>query len=566
MTFHRSLLLLAFAVACAPVESGDVSLDQPPQAETPVVVTPPVSDPVETPDVDATPDPVGSGLPAPALPASSAPTLVASLLNAQRQTWCNMIEDFDNDGWNDIIFVDNGASTWQVRWGRGDGTFDLSTLTVPNMGMGACTVHNLSDDDDLDVLVALRGKSGGLEIGPGRTLTWVESTLPAADLPSSRPSFVLPIDLDHQGKLDLLVGYGGDLNDECGLLLGDTTVEMAAGNYSHGEVICLVHGTDGWTVDQGDLCPSPVLPDGVFVPFAAAVEDLNQDGTDDVLLANDFGANTLLFGSPDGGLHRAPAGNGLEVYNHGMGVAIDDFNGDNLADVFVSDYGVSDVYIGASEGLWFESSANYGLVEATNNLIGWGVNSFDLDRNGANDVLFTTSGELVEDFAGTACDLWASQQAAPPAVALLNSGTGFTRQNIDFSQMPRGIASFDATFVASGDLDGDGDPDAVVAYSEGAVYLENRTPPVGRWLRVRAVDSHGLAQIGATVKVTDEAGHAWRRTQHVGSGTAGPSEITADFGLGGAVGLLRVEVIRADGSTQVREGVAADQMIVVDPG
>lgn len=565
MNVHRSLLLLAFAAACAPVESGRPPLVDPPEADAPET-SPPVTEPVDDTVEDAQPETPASLLPADPLPASTEPLLVATLLNAQAQTWCNMVEDFDNDGWNDIIFVDTHASAWHVRWGRGDGTFDASTLAVPNMGMGACTVHNLGDDDDLDVLVALRGKSGALEVGPGRALSWVESVLPSAELPNSRPSFMLPIDLDHQGDIDLLVGFGGDIFDECGLELGDTTVEMAAGNYSHGEVLCLIHRTDGWTVDQGDLCPSPVLPDGVFVPFAAAVEDLNQDGADDVLLANDFGANTLLFGSADGGLRRAPAGNGLEVYNHGMGVAVDDFNGDNAPDVFISDYGVSDVYIGGSGGLWFESSANYGLVEATNNLIGWGVNSFDLDRNGANDVLFTTSGELVEDFAGTACDLRASQQAAPPAVALLNAGAGFVRQNIDFSQMPRGIASFDATFIASGDLDGDGDPDAVVAYSEGAIYLENRTLAVGRWLRVRAVDTHGLAQIGATVVVTDEAGHAWRRTQRVGSGTAGPSEITADFGLGGAVGLLRVEVIRADGSTQVREGVAADQMIVVDPG
>jgi hypothetical protein len=495
--------------------------------------------------------------------------LRAEVLATQEAAWCLAVEDVDHDGLTDVVYVDPGRATWHVRWGRADGTFDHSSLEVPDLGRGACALHDLGGDGDLDLLVALADGSAVLEVGPQRSLTWGPGPLPSpiGSLPQApAPSFLTPIDLDHRGEIDFLVGYTAALYDECGFVVrDDMAVELASDAYSAGAALCLVSDAPGsWRVDQGEACPWPVLPDRVFVPFGAAVDDLDRDGHADLVIANDFGENTLLLGTANG-LRAADAGHGLDAYNHGMGVAIDDYDLDGRVDVFISDVGASDLYTAGACRTWFRENESRGLDAATGRLIAWGVASIDLDRNGAPDVFMGTSAEIPQGFSGDACAMMDAGFAAPPAVALINDGRTMRRAEVDDTGIVLARSRFSVTPVASGDLDEDGDVDVVVSTDQGVLIVRNHTPPVGRSLRVRVVNDLGVPFASAEVIVRDEAGHAWRRAQHPGSGTSGPSQLTADIGLGAPEGLLTVEVRFPDGSVRQIDAVDPDRELIVPP-
>ncbi len=571
-------VLLGLATACVPDDppccedsadsvEDDSSPDSPPETDDPV-------DPVDTP---VAPGPCEGPVAPTASPAAPLNAVVfeSRVVGPGGDMICLFTEDLDRDGHLDVGWVPPGGEL-QLRWGRADGAFDEASVIIgperPEQ-YGACTpVPGL--DGSWDVLVG--GRDGVYRLRQQTPRHFVDVGA-AVRLPAEtaalglRAATLALVDLDRQGELDLIVGIYGKLPDECVADdTADTDVAVQVGPFQPGPAYCLVaNANGGYTIDDGAWCPATIMATGGYVPYGVAFHDLDADGAADAVLPVDFGLNVVLKGRPSGGFDAWPAGHGMDVYNHGMGSAVADFDQNGRPDVFVTDISTNDVYRGVGCDAWFHANDAFGTPAATQRVITWGAAALDLDRSGADDLFVTMSAEVNFPFEEGLCDIEGRGIPGAPAIVLLNNGlrseASFQRVDVPLGEGPRTPSYFQAVHMAPGDHDHDGRPDVVVAGRDALVLLLNRTPAQGHFLRVQVVGADGRPSFGAQVRVTKADGQGWEKEQWPGNGNSGHGEMVADFGLGTVTGPFDVEVRWPDGTVARRAAVAADQLLVVGP-
>jgi hypothetical protein len=545
------LALLGGAAGCLPAETDEVW--QP--GDDSDVDTTPDTDPVTETDTDG-PSCDGS-TPPPALPPTAPSDDGWFTLQelGRAETTCLVVEDLDRDGKADLVLLNQDGDRLGIELRQGTGRRTLGTWTgsvsLPSdVRAGGCTVDDVDGDHDLDVLY--------LTSTDVRALLWDDDALTdggvVGELPASvsatgfrQPELIVPIDLDHQGRLDLVVGHHALLSDTCPdpeqVDTGDVTVP--APEMDPGTVTCLVAHADGTYAAADGLCPSPMLTVPTVAPYGAEVGDFDDDGDDDLLLVADFSKNRMLDGTPTGLVPHEHSG--LEVYNHAMGVASDDFDGDGQRDFFVSDLGPTSVYFGQC-GAWFDGSRAVGLWKTTHQTVTWGAQAVDLDFNGASDLVVGVSVDAAgsQDPASMCIGPDGASTAHPPTMLLMNPGDArFVRYGLVDTTTPPEHASGVAVRVATGDLDGDLDPDVVVSTGQGTSILWNDLPKQSDGLRIHPVDAHGLPALGARVTVVQGT---YRRTRELrrSGGYASTSEGVVTFALAGA-GQPRIRVRWPDG-------------------
>jgi hypothetical protein len=244
------------------------------------------------------------------------------------------------------------------------------------------------------------------------------------------------------------------------------------------------------------------------------------------------------------------AASGLEVYNHAMGVASDDFDGDGHRDFFVSDLGPTSVYLGQC-GAWYDGSRSVELWKTTRQTVTWGAQAVDLDFNGAPDLVVGVSVDAASsdhDPVSMCIGPDGASTPPPPTMLLLNPGNArFVRYGLVDTTAPPEHASGVAVRVATGDLDGDQDPDVVVSTGQGTSILWNDLPKQSDALRIHPVDAVGLPAIGARVTVVQGDHERSRELQRAG-GYSSTSEGVVSFALAGA-GAPLIRVRWPDGQT-----------------
>jgi hypothetical protein len=153
--------------------------------------------------------------------------------------------------------------------------------------------------------------------------------------------------------------------------------------------------------------------------LACAWEDFDNDGDQDLYVANDFGRNNLFRNDPgvQPGTRKfvdiAPAA-GVEDIGPGMSVAWDDYNGDGLVDLYVANMwsnagnritpqkeflpGINDeirgqarrhargnsVYLNKGDGTFEDRTQSSGANMAR---WAWSSNFIDLDNDGHQDIV-----------------------------------------------------------------------------------------------------------------------------------------------------------------------------------
>jgi enediyne biosynthesis protein E4 len=275
--------------------------------------------------------------------------------------------------------------------------------------------------------------------------------------------------------------------------------------------------------------------------LGVVIAELTGDNRPDIYVAND-GTACWLFANrgslqfEEVGEIAGVARDGQGQVLAGMGVAVGDMNADGLLDLVATNFlGRSTIgYLAAPSGQhgYADATSRLGLSNLTRGVLGFGVALVDFDADGYPDLIETNGHVLDRARLGT--------PLAMRQTILRGTGNGFhdaaSGAGPWFNQpiLGRGLAT--------GDLDGDGRPDAVAGSLDSPAAILRNVSSGGEPLCVQVVDRHGHPAVGAKVVVTGTGGRRQTVTVAGGGSYLAASEPRAWIGSVGAGAILRVEI------------------------
>jgi enediyne biosynthesis protein E4 len=487
--------------------------------------------------------------------------------------------DFDNDGWLDVFLVDGGSfadpavarrARHRLYRNRGDGTFedvtDASNIRHRDYGMGAC-----AGDVDNDGLIDLYITNVGPNVlyrntGGGR---FVE--VPGAGgADSARWSTSCAfVDVDRDGHLDLFVvnyvdtaiaqnrfcGFAGPpaIRDYCHPLVYPPSQNVLYRNDGRG-------GFDDISMQAGI---APYRGNGLGV----AVSDVDDDGWPDIFVANDSTPNFLFHNNQDGSFTEIAGLAGVAVVSDGkpragMGTAFGDFLGTGHPGLVVTNHEAEMHSLFANLGgrLFSDVTIPSGVGPATRPYVGFGVVFFDYDNDTRLDIAIV-NGHVMANVG----QVRARGTLAQRKLLLRNAGERFVDATKEAG--PGFALEGVGRALAAGDVDNDGDLDLLVLNNGGRPnLLINDGGNAANGLMVQAVGTtSNRSGIGTKLTLTTGERRQVREVQS-GSSYLAQNDLRAHFGLGRAERADRLEIRWPDGSTEVVENLAANQLVTVRQG
>jgi hypothetical protein len=450
--------------------------------------------------------------------------------------------DYDNDGWEDLLVVRFGTPI--LYHNERNGKFKDVTATS-GLGKFANTLSVVAFDYDND---------GRLDLLCGNYFKPVS-------LLDLKDPHVLPDNLDQATN-------GG------GVTLWHNEGSNAAGQVRFADVTekAGLSKHTGWTLDVGH-------------------GDLNNDGWQDIYLADDYGTDRLFWNHKDGtfvdGTEKAI---GIDT-RKGMNVDMADYDHDGWLDIYVTN--ITDEYMKECNMLWHNNGPDAsGFPTFTDvsketgtcaTLWGWGAKFADFDNDGWED-LFAADGlrsagpkdyipVLLEMILRPGVDF--SDLASWPDIGEM-SWSGHQKKKLfrnlgagSFKEMAAAAGvdnDLDGRGVGVGDFDNDGRLDFVQTNAGQPMLLyHNVTAPVGHWVELALTGTRSNRDaIGARVTLT--AGNLKLiREVNGGNGYASQSSKRLHFGLGGATKIDSIEIRWPSGLVE-QVSVPLDQISPVKEG
>ncbi|MHC4821284.1 MAG: CRTAC1 family protein, partial [Planctomycetota bacterium] len=353
-------------------------------------------------------------------------------------------------------------------------------------------------------------------------------------------------DANLDGHLDLLV---------CGYVVWDPAVRPGSatdpfpgpGAYRGEPTRLLLGSADGKFTDvTRDAGMWTRSGRGMGVAFA----DLSGDARPELVVANDSKANHVWEVGEDGvyveaGFLLGAALSDIGQERSSMGVTVVDVDRDGLQDMVIPD-GTGGCLYRNLGGRFEDRARRSGMEGAMRGRVGWSATPLDYDLDGFPDVLVTCGG------------MHARSPQQP--VLFRNEGHGLffdatTRTNLPGPMLGRGSVA--------ADLDGDGDPDLVVACLGARPRLLRNDGGEKRKslsVRCRGAGRNGDA-LGAVIEVTvgDLVQVEQVRTTQGYLAGSGPELL---FGLGDAAKADRVRVVFPGGAVRVLKDVPAGRVVI----
>lgn len=458
---------------------------------------------------------------------------VADLNTANSTSAGGIFLDYDGDGWKDLFVFQMGVS--RLMRNRGDGTFEDVT---DKAGMGGIYRNTLA---------------------------------------------AIAFDADRDGDVDLYLGaYFPDRNM---FALQDDKVMHDSWEKSKngGSNVYLRNNGDGTFTDA---TAQAGLADTGWT-MAVGHADINNDGWQDVYVANDYGSDTLFLSNKDGTFKNITRDAiGIDT-KKGMNAEFGDVDGDGFMDIYVTN--VTEGFLHECNMLWRNSgqgsftdiSQEMGVCDTG---WGWGAKFFDLENDGDLDLL-VANGFLNGD-KGDYLDvllpaLWNNEGEDPSKaskwpplmgrgiaarerkVLFINeSGTGFKR----IQEGPLSIPS-ESRGVFTGDFDNDGRTDLFVTNNNAVPNLfHNQTAGDNGWLELELVGrAPNTDAVGARATITTPMGPLVREV-NIGNGFAGGSSTRLHFGLGKLRKVDEVKIQWPNGEATTLVAPPIDKILRVEQG
>jgi enediyne biosynthesis protein E4 len=491
--------------------------------------------------------------------------------------------DYDNDGWLDLFFV-NGAEIKDPMplgaspdksdprfWNRlyrnnRDGTFTDVTETAGLQGrmygMGVAT-GDYDNDGNVDLLVTNLGGNILYHNNGDGTLTDV--TARAGVGGSGWCTGACFVDYDRDGRLDLIVTRYVEWNFSSNVFCGEHKPGYRA--YCHpdqfnGISYLVFHNNgDGTFTDVSKRCGIAGSPGK---GLGIAINDFDGDGWPDVFVANDSVPEQLFRNNHDGTFSEValPAGLAYDQNGHvfaGMGADFGDYENNGWPAVFVNALANQKYKLFRNDKGRFEDvtdATDLGALTISHS--GWGAKWIDFDNDGRLD-LFVAQGHVMDNI-----ELTEPRLRYRESPLLLKN-----EQNRLRDVSGQGGTAFRtpvaARGAAFGDLDNDGRIDVAINCNDGpAIILRNQGDSGNHWLTLNLVGSVGNRDaLGAKVRLVSDNGPQQTAFVSTAGSYISASDKRIHFGLGPRKKVQLIEITWPSGTVQQVESIAADQTITI---
>ncbi len=333
---------------------------------------------------------------------------------------------------------------------------------------------------------------------------------------------------------------------------------------------------------------------------AASHTDLDGDGWQDLVVANDFGKNSLLRNLGNGRFEDVTRQLGMDKSYHSMNVGLADLNWDGFPEMYISNINMmvrgnryvlprestplkfdaeamTDVHI-VETSLLYVSVAVEGRLRKyetsddleRSNEVGWAWDAdfFDFDNDGDEDLYVLNGANEYFSFFNyrknpAQTDFYWNME---PNVFYVNEG-GKLR---NYSQQSGADFSANSRSAVYLDFDQDGDLDIAINNFHGpAALLENNLASGAHWLKLKLQGDPERGSnsdaIGAVIVATTADGRRIWREIHGGSGYLSSEPKTQHFGLGGSR-KVDLRITWPNGQKQDVKGLVANRTYSIREG
>ena len=501
--------------------------------------------------------------------------------------------DFDNDGAQDLLFINSSGWPWQTANRKADATMKLyrndgpgkftdvtagSGLDVSFYGMGVA-VGDYDNDGRPDVFItAVGGNRLFHNLGNGKFAD-VTAESGVGGSPALWSTSAAFIDYNNDGRLDLFVcnyvQWSRELDLKVNFTFDGSTRAYGPPKNFEGSFSLLYHNDgQGKFSDVSAAAGVQVREPATGRPLAKALGvapvDLDNDGWIDLVVANDTVQNFVFRNQHDGTFKEIGARSGIAYDAYGvargaMGIDSARFRNDSALGIAIGNFAnePNALYVSQNAALIFADEAvTAGVGPASRQLLKFGLFFFDYDLDGRPDVL-TANGHIEENIA-----LYQPGQSyRQPAQLFWNGGAA---RGAGFVPVPPEKCGGDIfkPIVGRGsafaDIDGDGDPDAVLTQINGPPLLLRNDQTLGHhWLRLKLAGTKSNRDaIGAWVRVR-ASGRTISQQVMPTKGYLSQSELPLTFGLGQSVNVDSVEITWPGGAVQKAGPLKVDTLNVV---
>ena len=456
--------------------------------------------------------------------------------------------DYDGDGWQDILLLNNAPLTGGPVIGRPrlalyhnnhNGTFTdvthpagLDKSVMYAMGVAVGDYDN-DGYDDIYITCAL-GPSHLFHNDRHGGFTDVTQRAGVANNGMWGTSCAW-VDVDNDGYLDLFVcnyvTYHTLKDDVPYYEMGERTYAIPTA-FKPSHCVLYHNNHDGTFTDISKSAGIAMAGKSLGV----AVWDYDHDGRPDIYVTND-GMPGFLFHNlghnrfEEVGMQMGIATDEQGQPHAGMGIDINDVNNNGQSSVVITNFSgqQTSLYDQVSPALYREDTVASGVGPPSLNDLAFGTFFFDVDNAGWKD-LFVANGHIQDNISKEQPQVHYAEEP----FLYRNDGNGHFHEVGAASGAPF-TRPFVARGAAWGDYDNDGRLDVLLTCNGGPAYLwHNETPTSNHWLTLKLVGTKSNRD-GIGARITAQAA-GQTQTAYVRSGSSylSASDLRAHFGLGAA--------------------------------